>query len=316
MFTKIDYVYAVYKEKSFTKAAEKMFISQPSLSTAIKNVEKLVGAPLFERSTTNITLTEIGKEYIKAAEQIMNIKDDFKNKVNDIYDIQTGKIIVGGTNYLSSYVLPKIINKFSSKYPKIEVELVEAHSQKLFDNIKSEEIDLVIDSFDGVLDEYEGTQLLKEKILLCVPKDRNINKKLKEYAIQPEQIYNESIDLNSINAVPIELFKDESFVLLKSGNDMYNRAMEIFGKAKITPNVCFSVDQLNISFAMSDTGMGLSFATDTLFKFAKFGNNTVLYNIEKQNSGRTLYIAHKKNKYCTKAMEQFINTAISVTKGI
>ena len=315
MFTKLDYVYAVYKEKSFTKAAEKMFISQPSLSTAIKNVEKMVGAPLFERSTANITLTEIGKEYILAAEKIMNVKEDFKNKVNDIYDIQTGKIIVGGTNYLSSYVLPKIINKFSLKFPKIEVELVEAHSQKLFDKIKTEEIDLVIDSFDGVLDEYEGTPLLKEKILLCVPKDRDINKKLQKYAIEPEQIYNENIDLNKIEAVPIEYFKHENFVLLKSGNDMYNRAMEIFNKAKITPNVCFSVDQLNISFAMADTGMGLSFATDTLFKFGKFGNNTVLYNIEKQNSGRTLYIAHKKNKYCTKAMEQFINTAIEVTKG-
>lgn len=314
MFSKLDYVYAVYQERSFTKAAEKLYISQPSLSTAIKNVEKMVGAPLFERSTTTIKLTEVGKEYIKSAEKIISIRNSFVDKINDIYNLEIGKISVGGTNYLTSYVLPRIINKFSSRFPKIEVDLIEAHSQELFDRIRNEEIDIVIDSFDGVLDEYQGYPLLRERVLLCVPADRKINKNLKQFAIVPEQIYNDKINLESIPPVSIELFKDENFVLLKSGNDMYSRAMKIFNKANVTPKICFSVDQLNISYALADSGMGLSFATDTLFKFGKFSSNIILYNIEEEHSGRTLYIAHKKNKYCTKAMEHFIETAKEVTK--
>lgn len=312
MFTKLDYVYAVYREKSFTRAAEKLFISQPSLSAAIKGVEKAVGVPLFDRSGTTITLTEVGREYIAAAEKIMRIREDFINKINDIYDLEVGKITVGGTNYLSSYVLPKIINEFSSRHPNIEVVLAEANSQTLHEMMKNEEIDIILDSFDHLPEEYQGQPLVHEHILLCVPADRSINGALGVHAIHPEDIYNNAVDLSTVPAVSIGQFGAESFVLLKNGNDMYHRAIRIFDAAGITPKVCFNVDQMNISYALADSGMGLCFATDTLFRFGKFGNNIVLYNVKEQTSGRTLYIAHKKSRYCTKAMSEFVRIAKEV----
>jgi len=87
MFEKIDYVYAVYKEGNFTKAAQKLFISQPSLSVAVKGVEAEIGAPLFERSGARVTLTEVGREYIAAAEKIMSIRQDFEKRLGDIYGL-------------------------------------------------------------------------------------------------------------------------------------------------------------------------------------------------------------------------------------
>ena len=168
MFNKYKYVYAVYKEQSFTRAAQKLFISQPSLSAAIKNIENEVGAPLFERCGGKIKLTDIGMEYIVAAEQIMSAENDFKRKINDIYSLDMGKLTVGGTNYLSSYVLPRIITRFSSLYPNIEVNLVEANSQSLGAMMKDEEIDIVVDSFDGIGELYEGYPLAKERIFLSV----------------------------------------------------------------------------------------------------------------------------------------------------
>lgn len=314
MFTKLDYVYAVYRERSFTRAAEKLFISQPSLSAAIKNVEKEVGAPLFERSGTAITLTEVGQEYIAAAEKIISIREEFVNRINDIYGLEVGKITVGGTNYLSSYVLPKIINDFSSRHPKIEVVLAEANSHSLLEMMKHEEIDIILDSFDRLPEEFLGQSLLHEHILLCVPADREINKALGAYAIQPEDIYNNTVDLSAVPAVSVRQFREEAFVLLKNGNDMYRRAIRIFDTAKMTPRVCFSVDQMNISYALADSGMGLCFATDTLFRFGRFGKNVILYNVEEERAGRTLYIAHKRNRYCTKAMSEFIRIAQEVTE--
>ena len=104
MFTKMEYVYTVYKEKSFTKAAEKLFVSQPCLSAAIKKIEKEIGQPLFERRYSDLRPTTIGQEYIKAAEKIMNIHQDFAQKVNDAGNMQLGSIKVGGSNYVSSYI--------------------------------------------------------------------------------------------------------------------------------------------------------------------------------------------------------------------
>lgn len=312
MFNKLKYVYAVYKERSFTRAAQKLFISQPSLSAAIKNVETEIGAPLFDRSGAEITLTEVGKAYIETAEKMIRLEEDFFNKLGDIYNLETGKLSVGGTNYLSSYVLPRIINRFTSLYPKIQVSLVEANSMNLSRMIEREEIDVIVDSFDNTMDAYQGYALTSEKILLCVPKDRKINERLKEFRILPEEIYRGECDFSKIPSVPIEAFSGEDFVLLKSGNDMYNRAMRIFEGAGMKPKVSFSVDQLNIAYALANSGMGLCFVTDTLFRFGDFSKNVHLYNVGGANFSRTLYVAYKKNKYCSSAMSKFIETAKEV----
>lgn len=228
MFSKYNYVYQVYKERSFTRAAEKLFISQPSLSVAIKNIEKKLGADLFERMGNTVRLTDVGKEYIKTAEQIITAEKEFLNRINDINELKTGKIVVGGTNYLSSYVLPRVINQFNRLYPDIDVELVEANSYNLGNMLDNEQIDIIIDSFDENADDYQSFFLASEDILLCVPKDRKINEKLKKFQIEPESIYKGSISLKDVEAVSIKIFKDENFILLKKGNDMYKRAMKFF----------------------------------------------------------------------------------------
>ena len=154
--------------------------------------------------------------------------------------------------------------------------------------------------------------LLKEKILLCVPKENKINIGLEKYQIHPDEIRNKEKDLTKVEPVSIKLFKNERFVLLKNGNDMYMRAMKIFEKKSIIPDVAFFVDQLNISYALSDSNIGLCFITDTFFKYGRFHENVVLYNVEEVKEGRTLYISHKENKYCTNAMQKFIECAKNV----
>ena len=72
----MDYVYEVYKEKSFSTAAKKLFVTQPALSSAIKKAEEKIGAVLFDRSTVPVQLTDAGKVYIQAIEQIKSIKEE------------------------------------------------------------------------------------------------------------------------------------------------------------------------------------------------------------------------------------------------
>lgn len=307
MFSKHKYVYAVYKEESFTRAAQKLFISQPSLSAAIKNIENEVGAPLFERSGGRVRPTEIGREYLVAVEQIMSAENDFKRKINDIYALDKGSITVGGTNYLSSYVLPKIITGFSALHPSIEVTLVEANSQSLGAMVRDERIDIVVDSFEGIGELYEGYSLVKEKILLCVPSDLAVNKDLEKYRITYEMLCEGRID--EIPSAPMANFKEEGFILLKNGNDMHDRAMRIFDHCGITPKVLFSVDQLNISYALAESGMGLCFVTDTLVKYGGIHGGLSFYNVGEEHDGRTLYIAYKRGRYCTHAMREFMRVA-------
>ena len=117
MFQGMEYIYEVYKEKSFSKAAAALFISQPSLSANVKRVENRIGYPIFDRSTKPLQLTEVGKHYIQAVEKVMDIENNLENYLLDLGNLKTGTLNVGGSNFFSSWILPPLIADFS--LPKI-----------------------------------------------------------------------------------------------------------------------------------------------------------------------------------------------------
>ena len=309
MFQKYKYVLAVYREGSFTGAAQKLFISQPSLSVAIRSVEREIGAPLFERSGSGAVPTEMGEAYIAAARKMLAAEAEFEKQRLDIQGLQTGKLVVGGSNYLVSYVLPGIITEFRSRHPHVEITLAEANSGRLRELLHGEEVDLVIDNFEEGSDLYEKYPLADEQILLCVPGDRPVHRGLEPFRIRPEEIFDGSIDLGAVPAVDMAHFGAEPFVLLKEGNDMHRRATAIFEECSMLPQVIFRVDQLNIACALAESGMGACFVTDTLFRYRRHTENVVLYKPATAWAVRELYVAHKKRRYRTKAMAELIKIA-------
>ncbi len=306
MFKKMEYVYTIYKEKSFTKAAKKLYVSQPCLSAAIKKLEDEIGLPLFERRYSDLRPTMIGYEYIRAAERIMDIQDDFSAKINEVTNMQYGKLKVGGSSYVSSYILPQIVSEFSQSYPGIEISITETSSLELKKMLEAEEIDLMIDSMDEEPPAFDCVPLTEEKILLAVPSDDECNKPLKEFAITPDMIFKSGFD--SAPTISINRFRDEKFILLKRGHSMYRHAWDIFNKADFTPNVCFSLDQLSTSYALAASGNGACFVTDRLFRQHRFTDNILLYNIEGSGS-RTLYISKKKTAFSSNVINKFIEIA-------
>ena len=305
MFKRLEYVYTVYQEKSFTKAAEKLFVSQPSLSAAIKKTEEEIGEPLFERGN-NIQLTEIGKEYIRIGEQILQLQKDFSTYMEDRNNLLRGRLSLGGSNYVSAYILPRLITRFSSRFPNISVTLREAHSLDLQKQIQNEETDLILDNLETVPDTYQCYPLKKEEIFLAVPKGEPINEALKDYRFTPSQIYHRE-PLNA-EALPIRTFKDLKFIILKSGYDMHRQAMHIFKSGGITPEILLSLDQLFTSYTLVESGLGSAFVTDRLFLSHAFADEVFLYRIT-ESHGRTLSVVHKKNRYCSRAMQEFIRIA-------
>lgn len=309
MFQKYQYVLAVYEERSFTKAAKRLFISQPSLSVAIRNLERELGSPLFERYAAEIKPTEVGQAYIAAAQKMQLADKEFTQKLAEINGLQIGKLVVGGSNYISSDILPQIISQFRDKYPGVEITLTEANSVHLREMLHTEEVDVVIDNFEDNPELYERYPLIKEYIVLCVPGAYEVNHLLDAFQIKPESIYAGTITMEDAPAVDISAFKDERFILLKSGNDMCERAMKIFEGSKIAPNAVFRVDQLNISCALTESGLGACFSTDTFFKYRKHATDVMLYKLDHRLACRSLHIAYKKGRYCTRAMSEFIKIA-------
>ena len=307
MLQNMPYIYEVYKEKNFSKAAINLGISQPALSTAVKKVERETGMILFDRSMSPLTLTEAGKIYIKAVEEILSMEKDLNGKLNDIASLKSGHLTIGGSNFFASFILPHAISKFSKKHPGVEIDLIEAHSSQLNVDLLGENLDLVMDSFDFDKNLYEVYPVLKENVILAVPKDLDVNSTLKDYQLASADIKKKKHLNENFPAVNLENFKNENFLFLKKGNDMGERALALCHEAGFNPNVTMYLDQLMTSYNIACMGMGIAFVTDKVIIYGYPRTEVVFYKIKSFLSRRNLVFAHKKNRYVTQAMSEFIS---------
>lgn len=313
MFKYSDYIYEIYKEKSFTKAAKNLFISQPALSATVRKLEEEMQVQLFDRSRTPLALTPEGEAYIKAIEEIFSIKKDYENYIIDVSNLNVGNISVSGANFISSYVLPKIIVPFSEKYPMINIDLLESNSKTLVEELIDEKIELLIDyNYDEKL--ITSYPLFDETILLCVPKSISVNSNLHDYALNCEDIRCGKYLDRSIKSISIEHFKSEKFLMMKTGNSMNFHGFKICQEAGFTPDVAIYFDQLMTAYNMSASNLGICFVTDTLVSAVAPNDNLVYYKIKSEHAKRTVYLLHKKNRYLNRAVREFINIATEVYK--
>ena len=118
-----NYVYHAYLSKSFTKAANILYISQPSLSAAIASKEKELGFRIFDRSTKPISLTREGEIYIEMLEGKIRCENDMRLRLKQLNTPVREKIFIGSTIYTSYFLLPTICGAFYRRYPNIEVTL-------------------------------------------------------------------------------------------------------------------------------------------------------------------------------------------------
>lgn len=309
MFQGMEYVYAVYQEKSFSKAAQKLFISQPSLSATVKRVEQKVGYPIFDRSTKPLSLTECGEKYISAVEKIMAVENEFVDFINDWGELKTGSLVLGGSSLFSSWILPQIMGAFSRKYPLVKIALVEENTSRLEELLQSGGVDLVMDNC--ILDSsvFDRCEYREEHLLLAVPGIFSINEKLQGYGISAEDI-RKGIFLNpEVPGVPLEYFEKEPFILLKPDNDTGKRAMNLCQDHGFTPNVVFELDQQQTAYNVTCSGLGISFVSDTLVSLGTDNPNVIYYKLEGKDNTRKLFFYWKKGRYFSRVMEEFLKTA-------
>lgn len=315
MFNSMNYIYEVYKERSFSKAAANLYISQPSLSAAVKKVEEKIGAPIFDRSVSPIKLTECGRHYIKAVEEIMDIQNQFENYMTNINELKTGQIAIGGSNLFASYILPPIITRFTKKYPLVKVHLIEANTPQLIDQLFHGALDLVIDnsSFPDTI--YQHHLYTKETLLLAVPRSFPSNQEASSFQLTIEDILADRHLMEDTPCVPLSLFEHEPFVFLRSGNDTRSRADKICQSQSFLPNIVLKLDQQVTAFNVCCYGMGVTFVSDSLLKHMPDKRDCYYYKVDDSHTGRSICFYHKQTKYVTRAMEEFLKTAREQSMG-
>lgn len=306
MFVWKKYVYEVYKERSFTKAAQNLYISQPSLSARIKKIEEIIGEPLFDRSTTPLQLTEVGKVYIEAAEEITQIEQRVENYINDLAGLKTGNLEVGASTLFAAYVVPSLITQFNQKFPDVHIQLIEGNTAELEEMLGSNALDFVIDNYhyDSIL--YNKELYCEENILLAVPKHFAVNEELGMYQLSYKNIKNKNYLNQKYPAVPLGRFADLPFIMLTQGNDTRTRGDMLCRNVGFKPNIVLEFNQQSTAYMASSTQLGATFISDILVSQLPTFENLVYYKLDGEEAKRKVFFYYKTHKYKTRVMEEFI----------
>jgi DNA-binding transcriptional LysR family regulator len=294
------YVKTIVEERSISKAAKKLFLTQPSLSNCIQKIEVQLGTKLFKRTNTGLIPTLAGERYYQIAADIMKIYNDFEIEVSDINNLKKGRIILGITIYLATYMLPIILPKFKEKCPNIEVHIVERNSTELDNALSSGEIDFAImhtfpfceRSNSPNVDIYP---LFKEPILLVTPKDHP----LRQYAVNNQDLEYPQIDL--------ALFANEPFIMLNKEQKIRHVSDFILQKANINPIIALTTKSYETARRLACEGIGVTFVPLQYLKiFPGIYHPAYYYIAEAYSPYWMMCVAVQKNAYISKAAQLFI----------
>lgn len=304
LFRERKYVYEVYRQRSFSKAAEALFIAQPSLSQMVKKAEERIGGPIFDRSTLPISLTDLGRAYIQAAEEIMQVEERFGRYISDAEQCLTGVLTLGGTTLFTSYVLPPLISSFSARYPGVEIRLHERHTSLLKHALQEGTLDLSVDNEELDAQHFERYVYQQEEIILAVPRQMAENMGLSAYQMTANALRKGA--LTDTQPLPLHKFSSIPFLFLKEGNDTRTRAEVLCARAGFEPQIRLQLDQQLAAYHLAAYGLGAAFISDTLVQNAIPDERLVFYRLNGPDARRNISFFYKRNRFLTAPMAAFL----------
>ena len=306
MFEYKDYVYEVYKERSFSKAAANLYISQPSLSARIIKIEEKLGMPIFDRSTSPLRLTDFGRMYIKSVEDVYEIEKRVEDYAREANALLSGELSIGASNVFAAYTLPPIIAEFKKKYPSVNIRLTEGNTEMLESLLSTNRVDTVIDNNRYDMGLYERTPIYEERILLAVPKIFDVCLKMRDFELSDEDIRSRSYRCAEHPSVPLAAFSDIPFIMLTPSNDTRIRADKMCREVGFRPKIVLEVHQQATAYMIATTSVGATLVSETVVEKMPSQKTLSYFKIDSPAALRTVYFYFKKHKQKSRATEEFI----------
>lgn len=158
---------AMVEEGSFHKAAERVFRTQPAVSMAIRKLEQELGAQLFDRSNRNAcALTDTGDVLYDYAKQLLNLRDEAVISIQQLRNLESGRIRIGANESTGLYLMPALILEFREQYPKIKIEVCRQLSARLPHELRQRNLDFAILSFLPEASDLEATPIMRDELVL------------------------------------------------------------------------------------------------------------------------------------------------------
>ncbi len=300
-FQHLKYFLAVAQEMNITHAAERLYISQQSLSNHIANLERELEVKLFIRSP-KLSLTYAGSQLVSTATQILDLYAQYQNQVGDINRNYVGKLRIGISYTCGLALLPIILPKFQQEFPLVEFSLFEGNSQELEEELSRSRVDLIICFQPILMEGVEIIPLVEDKLVMAVPGHFIDQCFGREAEKRREELRRE---------VTLEPFRDMPFVLLKRGNRVRSILDQYFGKHHFKPKVVLETENTITSLAMARADMGIIICPQLFLRESGVGDGTLgvgvdLFPLSDPDTINHLVLGYRRDWYLSHFARRFI----------
>ena len=203
--TELRYIVAVARERHFGRAAETCFVSQPTLSVAIKKLEVELGVMIFERGGSEVGITPIGMQIINQAQKVLEASSEIKEIARQGHDPLTGPLKGGVIHTVGPYLLPYLMPTHMQDNPHMPLVLQESFTQRLVEMLRQGEIDCAIMAAPVPDSGLDFLSLYEENFVLAVPHDHHWAK---------------------LQSIKTNQLKDETMLLLGNGHCFRDQVLE------------------------------------------------------------------------------------------
>jgi DNA-binding transcriptional LysR family regulator len=293
----MKYILKVAEEKSFSKAAKKLYITQPSLSQYILHAEQQLGVQLFDRTTIPLQLTFAGECYVETAKRILDLQVRLSQKIDDIVNLKKGRLTIGSSPFRSTYLLPRIIPLFKKKFPGIEIILAEGMTTELEELTLDGTTDLSLLLLPLSSDLFSYEPIFKEEIVVALPPHHPLSETLKNK--DPQNRMDQRINLNQL--------QNESFILVTHGQRLHQTTIDLCTKAGFKPRIIVESQSMEAVQSLVSAGLGVALLPDTLIGRIHMPESPCYFSLQDPIPTRTVIIGYRKGRYLSNAAQAFID---------
>lgn len=306
MFHHKDYIYCIYEKGSFSKAAEVLHISQPSLSAVVNKIETKLGTQIFNRKTKPVTLTPFGVEYIYAIEQIYEIEERLHVLSYEIHTLQSGRLSIGSSSLDNPYFIPRLIAHFKKLYPNIQLQLYDTTTVKSKQLLDEGKLDFFITNQPMDATKYEKQFCYYENLVWVVPQTFSINNNLQQYCLRPQDLGERIFSIPDGQSVPARKLAGVPVVLLNNDNYLRSCTDMIFQGSQLDPAIALEVESPSIAYNFARLGVGATVMSSRLLEHLPPEAGLSFYKVLSPYGRRSAYAYYSKGHYVTAAMRQFL----------
>jgi len=284
----------VSRLKSFSRAAEKLGVTQPAISAQIRSLENEVGARLFDREGGRVTFTAAGRLFEPFAEHCLQCHSHILAGVSELYQSPRGEISVSTSEATSLYVLPAVFGQFKKLYSRVHLSIVRSERSRTLEAVFSREVDFGIVSLPVKDSRLLIHSIHKDEVVLVTSPTHHLAER-------------ESVKLDEILQYPL--------LMMKHGRQR-EKINHFFHSRDVQPRVAMELDSSELLKRLIGAGIGMGFLPHTNVRADESAGLLRTMKVDGMRIHRELALIFRKDKTLTRAAHAFLEVATNGAKTV